>query len=88
MSEKQYILRKAAGIYWLLDRKQPGVPYKAPLQMNQMGAEIWKMYESGKSKKEIIRLMCMEYDADIELVEKDVSDFLLQLEQYGIRKVQ
>lgn len=37
-----YELRKAAGLYWLLDLRQDGEHYKPPLAMNEMGAEIFK----------------------------------------------
>ncbi|MDO5154848.1 MAG: PqqD family protein [Eubacteriales bacterium] len=88
MDKKQYVLRRAAGVYWLLDINQLGVPYKPPLRMNEMGAEIWRMLEQGNNRNQIVNLMSMEYDADIELVEQDVNEFLLQLEQYGVGKVQ
>lgn len=43
-----YELRKAAGLYWLLDLRQDGEHYKPPLAMNEMdwrlcGQHIWEI---------------------------------------------
>lgn len=48
-----YELRKAAGLYWLLDLRQDGEHYKPPLAMNEMGTEIFKYRQLGDSEEEI-----------------------------------
>lgn len=48
-----YELRKAAGLYWLLDLRQDGEHYKPPLAMNEMGAEIFKYRQLGDNEEEI-----------------------------------
>lgn len=87
MREKQairYQLRYAAGIYWLLDMEQPGVPYKQPLTMNCVGADIWHMLIQGKDKEQIIEQLSIEYQADSCLIRQDTEVFLEQLRQYGV----
>ena len=82
----RYQLRYAAGTYWLLDTWQEGVPYKQPLSMNEVGARIWEMTVRGLSREQIVDSLCGEYQADRELVEPDVEQFLAQLAEYGVEK--
>ena len=77
-----YELRKAAGLYWLLDLRQSGEHYKPPLAMNEMGAEIFKYRQLGDNEEEIIRKIGSEYDADVETVKRDVTSFLKKLKEY------
>lgn len=88
MSMKQmmpeYQLRCAAGQYWLLDMSQEGVPYKQPMMMNSMGAEIWTRMEQGMSGQQIAEALSQEYDADIKEIEKDILAFQKQLIGYGV----
>lgn len=78
----RYELRKAAGLYWLLDLRQSGEHYKPPLAMNEMGAEIFRYRQLGDSKEEIIRKISNTYDADTDTVKKDVTSFLKRLGEY------
>lgn len=80
----RYQLRYAAGIYWLLDTCQDGVPYKKPLPMNEMGAAIWKMMIRGHSREQIATALCQEYRTDRDVVLRDVEQFQAQLAEYGI----
>lgn len=80
----RYQLRYAAGIYWLLDIDQEGVPYKKPLPMNEMGAAIWEMMVQGLDKEQIVRALCREYQVTAETVKCDVEQFQNQLAEYGI----
>ena len=82
----RYQLRYAAGMYWLLDVEQEGIPYKRPLSMNEVGARIWEMTVKGLNRGQIVDSLCREYQADRELVEPDVEQFYAQLAEYGIDK--
>lgn len=82
----RYQLRYAAGMYWLLDVEQEGVPYKRPLSMNEVGARIWEMTVKGATREQIVASLCGEYQASRELVEADVEQFLAQLAEYGVEK--
>lgn len=87
MTDTRYIVRKAAGAYWLLDISQTGMPYIRPLEMNESGAYILKKYWQGFEEKDIVRLMSEEYDVDASEVEEDVKEFLKKLKQFGVREV-
>ena len=80
----RYQLRHAAGIYWLLDTDQEGIPYKKPLPMNEMGAAIWEMMVQGMDKDRIVEALCREYQVAAETVKCDVEQFRAQLAEYGI----
>ena len=82
----RYHLRYAAGIYWLLDTWQEGVPYKRPLVMNEVGADIWRMIEQGYSREQIVDGLCQEYQMDREVVVQDFEQFLAQLAEFGIEE--
>ena len=74
-------MRKAAGLYWLLDLQQSGEQYIPPLAMNEMGAEIFKMQQAGEDAETIVRSLCERYDADENMIRKDVMSFLGKLRE-------
>jgi len=83
--ESKYVLRRAAGLYWLIDTGQAGVPYKKPLPMNEAGARIFVLREKGMEYEEIADSISLEYNVDKEAVLKDITEFERQLREYEIR---
>ena len=79
-----YQLRYAAGLYWLLDMEQSGVPYHRPLALNEVGADIWKLLEQGGEAEEIAEKLSAEYQVSPEAIREDIAQFRQQLEQAGI----
>lgn len=77
--QNRYCLRYAGGIYWLLDCEQPGVPYREPIPMNEVGADIWRLMEQGHTRAEIVECISAEYGAEQETVRQDVEQFEKQL---------
>ena len=77
-------LRYAAGLYWLLDTEQPGVPYKKPLSMNEVGADIFRMMVNGMDREQIVETLCREYQMPRSVILPDVEQFHAQLAEYGI----
>lgn len=80
-----YQLRYAAGLYWLLDMEQSGVPYRRPLAVNEVGADIWKLLEQGVEEGQIAEKLSAEYQVSPEAIREDITQFRRQLEQAGIR---
>ena len=76
------ILRYAAGEYWLLDISQTTVEYKQPLQLNEVGARIFTLYDEGKSEIEIVEILSGEYEVEKELLAGDVSAFIKKIDAY------
>lgn len=79
-----YQLRYAAGLYWLLDMEQSGVPYRRPLAINEVGADIWKLLEQGEEEEEIAEKLSAEYQVSRMTILEDIAQFRQQLEQAGI----
>lgn len=86
MREEQgrYQLRKAAGLYWLLDMEQDGKEYRKPVSMNECGAIIWRELEKGCTTEEIGALLSDRYQIDREQAGLDIAEFLQQLKSFGI----
>lgn len=82
--QSKYQLRYAAGIYWLLDMEQEGIPYKKPLPLNETGACIWNMWMQGMETEEIVAVISESHGVPAEEVRQDVQQFLEQLRRYNI----
>ena len=80
----RYQLRHAAGLYWLIDMEQPGESYTSPVPLNEVGAKLWRLLDSGASSEEICRRLCAEYEISTEQAQRDVRDFLAQLQTTGV----
>lgn len=78
----RYELRKAAGMYLLLDLRQSGEHYRPPLAMNEMGAEIFRYWHEGDNEEEIAGKIGSSYDADADTIKRDVTSFLERLKKY------
>lgn len=87
MRKQRYVLQKSAGIYWLIDSEQEGVPFRKPLRMNEMGATIWNLKQEGYSVSEIVANLQKEYDADEAVLKRDVEVFMAELLLYESGKV-
>ena len=84
MFQGRYQLRNAAGLYWLLDMEQPGVPYRKPLPMNETGAMLWSMVANGMSRSKISEYLCETFGIPEEEAQNDVQEFFKQLENYKV----
>lgn len=82
---QSYQLRHAAGCYFLLDMGQAGVPYKRPLELNEIGAKIWEMMAEGCTTEQIADNLATEYDAESEEIRQDVLAFYERLSAYGVK---
>lgn len=82
---KQYQLRYAAGRYYLLDMNQVGVPYKRPMELNPIGAEIWQMMVKGYATEQVVQVLASEYEADVADIREDVQLFQRSLKTYGVK---
>lgn len=83
---ERYQLRHAAGMYWLLDMQQPGVPYKKPIAINEMGAQIWKLMQEEKEDEAIAKTLSASYGVSQEVILEDVKGFRKQLKDAGIER--
>jgi hypothetical protein len=82
--KKRYRIRKAAGLYWLIDLDQKRGCYRRPLPFNETGALIWERIEKGDPKEEIVCFIRERYGIGQDEAKNDVSEFLEQLKKNGI----
>lgn len=80
--KRNYMLRYAADAYWLIDMTE-GRQFKYPVQLNEVGAYIWKMAYEGQPVEDIALALHGEYGVDMEEARRDVADYLMQLKQQG-----
>lgn len=81
---KRYQLREAAGHFYLLDMEQSGVPYKRPMELNSIGAEIWQMMVDSHTTEQIIKELACEYRVNAGDIREDVLQFQRSLITYGV----
>jgi len=52
--------------------------------LNELGARIWTLLDGARTVGEIIDIICQEYDAPVETVTTDTTEFLSQLADRGM----
>lgn len=80
----RYQLRQAAGMYFLIDREQPGLPYRRPMTLNEVGARIWELLSYGLDQEQVAKQLSEEYEVSPEEVSGDVELFCRQLKEQNI----
>jgi hypothetical protein len=63
---------------------QTGKLYKRPMEMNEIGAEIWQMLTEGYTTEQMVQRLTGEYDADESEIRQDVLAFKKGLLTYGV----
>ena len=81
---ERYQIRQAAGMYWLLDMEQPGIPYRQPVLLNETGEAFWKLLVQGKPEDEVASVIASEYGVSREEIRQDVEHFLQKLRSQGV----
>lgn len=76
---EKYRLRRVAGMYWLINVEQPGLPYEKPIALNQTGAMICGMLEEGAGAEEIAEAMSASYGISVPAARDDIKQFVEQL---------
>ncbi len=80
---KGYVLRFAAGKYWLVRPLQNG-KYEPPRQVNESGVWIWDKLEKGQSVGEIASDLAIKEGIPYPEAKADVEAFLQQLDTLGM----
>lgn len=81
---RRYQLRRAAGLYWLINMEQPGPAYIAPVPLNEEGAKLWERILLGTSIEDICTQFSEEYEIPLAQAREDVHDFIEQLQTKGV----
>lgn len=85
MDEKgRYQLRKAAGLYWLVDMEQSGVERQEQIVLNESGAYIWRQYQRLQSETKVAEVLSREFGISAQEGLADIRQFFQQLKEQGL----
>lgn len=82
--KKRYQLRKAAGVYWLVDMEQSGAERQGQIMLNESGAHIWERYEHLHTMEAVAEELSREFGIPVEQGLADIGQFFRQLEKQGL----
>ena len=82
-----FILKNIAGDYIVVPTGKNIVDFKMMLTTNQTGAWIWEQLEKGIEYNELVNRFAEEFDIDIKCADKDVNEFILQLENQNLLEI-
>lgn len=80
----RYQLRKAAGLYWLLDMEQSGIERREQITLNESGAYIWEQYERLRSETAVAEALNREFGISVQEGLADIRQFFRQLKEQGL----
>lgn len=83
-SKVRYQMRKAAGLYWLVDMEQSGIERHEPVALNESGAYIWQQYQRLGSDASVAEEIGREFEIPVEEALADVRQFFKQLKEQGL----
>ena len=64
------------------------LPEKGQVKViNEVGAYIWSLIDGTNTVRQIVALICSEYEVDQKIAERDANNFLADLVQRGIIQI-
>ena len=79
-----FILREVAGTFVIISVGDESLDFKGVITINEVGADIWRGIEEGKTKEEIIKKILNDYNVTEDIVTDDFDDFIEQLASKNI----
>ena len=76
-----FILREVAGSFIVVAVGSAVKDFNGIINLNETGAFLWKILESGATKEEMLAKMLEEYDVDEETARKDIDAFISKLQE-------
>lgn len=83
-NKRRYQMRRAAGLYWLLDMEQSGAKNIGVVSFNESGAFIWEQYECLGSDEAVAEKLRESFGISYKDSLTDVRQFLSQLREQGL----
>lgn len=80
---KDFIYKTMAGTPVLIPVGDAAKNINGMISLNGPAELIWKALEAGKAYDGIVADIKAEYDADEEIIKKDLDNFLLKLKSVG-----
>ena len=82
--KREYVLRNVIGKHYLVCLNQKGSEYVPPLEINDVGVEIYQAYQQGKSEEKIAEVISSTYGITISQALADCKQFIQQMENLWI----
>ena len=79
-----FILREVAGSFVVVAVGKRATEFNGVINLNETSAFMWRMLEKGATTEEIVTEMSKEYDAPIDVLERDVKSFTQKLKEAGL----
>ena len=76
-----FIIREVAGSFIVVAVGSAVKDFNGIVNLNETGAFLWKILESGATKEELLAKMTEEYDVDEETARKDIDAFIDKLQE-------
>jgi hypothetical protein len=86
VKESDLVTRKIAGETIVVPIKKDIADMESIYTFNELGSRIWHLMDQRTNINQIVDVICSEYDVNREEAERDVMDFLEELEREGLIK--
>lgn len=74
--KKGFVLRVVGGESVVVPVGEMSKSFHGMINLNETGAFLWSFFTEEHTAEEAIEALCKEYDAEKELVERDVKRFM------------
>lgn len=81
-----FVLREVAGSYIVVAVGEAVKNFNGIINLNETGAFLWKILESGATKEELVAKLLEEYDVDEKTAAEDVGKFINKLSEAKLVK--
>ncbi|MBO4251393.1 MAG: PqqD family protein [Clostridia bacterium] len=81
-----FILREVAGSYIVVAVGEAVKNFNGIINLNETGAFLWKILETGGTKEDLVSKLCAEYEVDENTAATDVDKFINNLSEAGLVK--
>ncbi len=79
-----YVVRQVMDTYLVIGIGSENYVPNQIMSLNETGAFLWKLLETGAEKSELLDSLMKEYEVDAKTAEKDVDAFLARLREQSL----
>lgn len=81
-----YILREVAGSFIVVAVGDAVKDFNGVINLNETGAFLWKILESGATEEELLKKLLEEYDVGEQTAKNDLEKFINKLQEAKLVK--
>ncbi len=82
--KENYMLRKVADCYVVVPIGAAVAEFNGMINLNEVGAFLWRKLESETTFDEVLASMLSEYEVDEAVAKADLQRFIKELEDAGL----